>query len=61
MQSKEKKKQAIVDLSQLKKKIFHHKDEIVDFLALTQTHERNEMDLTIDDQYNLRQVQSKYL
>ncbi len=49
MQSKEKKKQAIVDLSQMKKKIVHHKDEIVDFLASTQTHERNEMDLTIDD------------
>jgi hypothetical protein len=33
MQSKEKKKQLIIDLGRMKKVLMHHKDEIVDFLA----------------------------
>lgn len=33
MQSKEKKKQSIIDLSRMKKIITNHKDEIVEFLA----------------------------
>jgi hypothetical protein len=33
MQSKEKKKQSIIDLSRMKKIITNHKDDIVEFLA----------------------------
>lgn len=61
MQSKEKKKQAIVDLTSMKKMLTRHRDDIVEYLAQSNIAERNEMDLTVDDLYNLRQVQSKYL
>ena len=56
MLSKEKKKQAIVDLTNKKKMMAEHRDEILEFLAQNNIAERNEMDLTVDDQYNLIQV-----
>lgn len=61
MHNKEKKKQSIIDLRRMKKIITHHKDEIVDYLAQSKIAERNDMDFTVDDLYNLKQVQSKYL
>ena len=61
MQSEEKKKLAINQMNKMKLTITYHKDEIVEYLANSHVSERNDMDMTVDDMYNLRQVQAKYL
>lgn len=61
MQSKEKKKLAINQMNKMKLTITYHKDEIVEYLANSHVAERNDMDMTVDDMFNLRQVQAKYL
>lgn len=46
----------------MRRQITNFKEEIVEYLAQPNMGaERNDMDLTVDDMYNLRQVQSKYL
>ena len=39
-----------------------HQEELVEYLAGTQMAERNELgDLTVDDMFKMREVQTKYL
>jgi hypothetical protein len=61
MHNKEKKKAQIIDLKKLRSVLSEHQEDLVDYLACANIAERNELDLTVDDMFKMREIQTKYL